>query len=154
MHLSKRATPRGWPIYGIHSMQRQRIRADLIITFKIFTLLLDVDQNLFLPPTRRGLQGTPRYEPPPEERVGVLVRAVIYSIKLPASVVTAPSVNSFKKRLSQVWTEDFPHLPNWLKFVNFCLKYRHFFYCMELLLLINKSSHGIICSCIMRYINR
>ncbi len=33
---------------------------------------------------------------------------------LPASVVTAPSVNVFKKRLEEFWTEIFPHLPHWL----------------------------------------
>ncbi len=30
----------------------------------------------------------------------------------PASVVTAPSVNVFKKRLEKVWTGIFPHLPH------------------------------------------
>ncbi len=39
---------------------------------------------------------------------------VKYWNKLPASVVTAPSVNVFKKRLEEVWTEVFPHLPHWL----------------------------------------
>ncbi len=32
--------------------------------------------------------------------------------KLPASVVTAPSVNVFKKRLEKVGKEVFPHLPH------------------------------------------
>ncbi len=78
--------------------------------------LVDVDPKLFPPPpsTRRGLrghpiQGTPRCEPPPEERV------VKYWTKLPASVVTAPSVKRFKKRLEKVWADVFPHLPHWLK---------------------------------------
>ncbi len=38
-----------------------RVRADLIIAFKIFTGLLNVDPNLFfLPPTRRDLRVYPR----------------------------------------------------------------------------------------------
>ncbi len=32
----------------------------------------------------------------------------------PASVATTPSVNVFKKRLEEVWTGVFPHLPHWL----------------------------------------
>ncbi len=38
------------------------------------------------------------------------VWVVKYWNKLAASVVTAPSVNVFKKRLEKVWTEVFPHL--------------------------------------------
>ncbi len=40
------------------------------------------------------------------------VRVVKYWNKLSASVVTAPSINVFKKRLKKVWTEVFPHLPH------------------------------------------
>ncbi len=42
------------------------------------------------------------------------VRVGKYWNKLPASVVTALSVNVFKKRLDKVWTEGFPHIPHWL----------------------------------------
>ncbi len=45
---------------SLHSLQRRRLRVDLIIAFRIFTGLLDVDPNLFfLPPTCRGLRGYP-----------------------------------------------------------------------------------------------
>ncbi len=37
-----------------------------------------------------------------------------YYGRLPASVVTAPPVNVFKKRLEKVWTEVFSHLPQCL----------------------------------------
>ncbi len=40
------------------------------------------------------------------------VRVVKYYNKLPASVITAPSANVFKKRLEKVWTEVLPHLPD------------------------------------------
>ncbi len=38
------------------------------------------------------------------------VRVVKYLNKLPVSVVTAPSVNTFNERLEEVCTEVFPHL--------------------------------------------
>ncbi len=45
---------------GLHSLQRRRLRDDLITTFKIFKGLLDIDPNLlFLPPALRGLRGHP-----------------------------------------------------------------------------------------------
>ncbi len=50
------------------------------------------------------LQGTLRYEPPPGERVAK------YWDKLQASVVTAPSVNIFKKRLEEVVDRSFSPL--------------------------------------------
>ncbi len=101
-------------------MQRRRLRDDLITAFKIFKGLLDIDPNLFfLPPTRRGLKGHPfkvLQGASHRRRRGsaFLVRVVKYWNKLPASIVTAPSVNDFRKRLEKVWTEVFPHLPHWL----------------------------------------
>ncbi len=45
---------------GLHSLQRRRLRADLITNFEIFTSLLDIDPNLLLlPPARSGLRGHP-----------------------------------------------------------------------------------------------
>ncbi len=60
---------------GPSSSQRQRLRADLVIAFKVFKGLKDIDPN-FPPsrltwPKRAPLQGTPRCEPPPKERVGI-----------------------------------------------------------------------------------
>ncbi len=60
---------------GLHSLQRRRLRDDLLTAFKIFKGLLDIDMNLFFPssrstrPKRAPLQGTPRCEPPPKVRV-------------------------------------------------------------------------------------
>ncbi len=39
---------------GLHSPQRRRLRADLIATFKMSTVLLDADPSFFLPPTQSG----------------------------------------------------------------------------------------------------
>ncbi len=76
--------------------------------------LLDIDPNLFfLSPVLRDLRGHP-YKVPQgashRRRRGSAfsVRVVKYWNKLPASVVTAPSVNVFKKRLDEVWIEVFP----------------------------------------------
>ncbi len=88
--------------------------------FKIFTNLSGIDPNSFnLPPTRRGLRGHPfkvLQDASHHRRRGSAFsgRVVIYWNKLPASVVTAPSVNVFKKRLEKVLTEVFPNLPQGL----------------------------------------
>ncbi len=101
---------------GLHSLQRRLLRTNLITAFKIFKGLLDIDTNLFfLPPARRGLRGHPYkvLQGASHRRRGGLafsVRVVKYWNKLPASVVTAPSVNVCKKRLGKVWTEVFPPL--------------------------------------------
>ncbi len=97
-------------------LQRRRLQADLITALKIFTGLLDIDPNLFfLPPARSD----PRVHPYKVLRgashrrmrgSAFSVRVVKYWNKLPALVVTAPSVNVLKK----VWTETFSHLPHWL----------------------------------------
>ncbi len=47
-------------LLGLHSLQRRRLRVDLITAFKIIMGLLDVDPNLpFLPPLVAALEGTP-----------------------------------------------------------------------------------------------
>ncbi len=103
---------------GLHSLQRRRLRDALITAFKIFKGLLDIDPNLFfLPPARRGLRRHPFKVLQGASRLrrrgsAFSVRVVKYWNKLPASVVTAPSVNVFRKRLEEVWTEVFPHIPH------------------------------------------
>ncbi len=100
-----------------HSLQRHRLKADLITAFKILTGLLHIDPNLFsLPLARSGLRGHPSkvFQGASQRRrreSAFSMRVVKCCNKLPASVVTAPSVNVFKKRLENVWTEVFTHLP-------------------------------------------
>ncbi len=102
---------------GLYSLQRRRLRDDLITAFKIFKGLLDIDPNLFcLPPARRGLRGHPfnvLQGASHRRRRGSAfsVRVVKYWNKLPASVFTDPSVNFFKKRLEKAWTEVFLKSP-------------------------------------------
>ncbi len=46
---------------SLHSLQKRRLRSNLITAFKIFMGLLDMNSNLFfLPPTRRGLRRYPK----------------------------------------------------------------------------------------------
>ncbi len=100
----------------LHSFLRRRLRVDLITAVKVFTGLLDVDPNMFfLPPTRRDLRGHPyKVLQGTSHRLrgsAFSVGVVKYWSMVPASVVTAPSVNVFKKKLEKVWTEVFPYLP-------------------------------------------
>ncbi len=93
-------------------LQWRRLRVDLIMAFKIFKGLLDID-----PPARRGLRGHPFKVLQGASRLrrrgsAFSVRIVKYWNKFPASVITAPSVNVFRKRLEKVWTEVFSHLPH------------------------------------------
>ncbi len=92
---------------GLHCLQRRRHRADLIIALKIFMGLLGID-----PPARRGLRGHPfkvLQGASRRRRRGSAFSVKCWN-KLPASTVTVPSANVFKKRLEKVWAKIFPHL--------------------------------------------
>ncbi len=112
---------------GLCSLQRRRLRADLITAFKIFNGRLDIDPNLFfLLSARCGLRGH-HYKvlqgASHRRRRGLAfsMRALKYWNTLPAAVVTSPSVNVFKKSLEKVWTELFPHIPHRLNaHLSFC----------------------------------
>ncbi len=88
--------------------QRRWLRTDLITAFKIFKGILDIDLNLFfLPPAQCGLRGHPykvlQFASHRRKRGSAFsVRVVKYWNKLQASVVTAPSVDVFKKRMEKV----------------------------------------------------
>ncbi len=76
-----------------------------------------IQTYFFLPASRRGLRGHPfkaLQGVSHRRRRGSAfsMRVVKYWNKLPASVVTAPSVNVFKKRLEEIWIEVFYHLPH------------------------------------------
>ncbi len=65
-------------LVSISQKELRRLRSDLVTAFKIFTGLLDIDPNLFFSSSRSNrlkrapLQGNPRREPPPKERVVIL----------------------------------------------------------------------------------
>ncbi len=93
---------------GLHSLQRRRLKAELITALKISKGLLDIDPNLFfLPSARCGLRRHPYvvFQGASHRRrrgLAFSVRVVKYWKKLPISVITAPSVNVFKKRVEKV----------------------------------------------------
>ncbi len=105
---------------GLHSLQQPRLQAGLFTAFKIFTSHLDIYRNLlFLLLARSGRRGHPykvlQGASHRQRRESAFsVRVVKYWSKRPDSVVTAPSVNVFKKGLEKVWIEVFPHFPHWL----------------------------------------
>ncbi len=97
------ATTSGWPAYRLQNIYEP---------FGYWSELV------FLPSALRGLrehsykvlQGASHRR---SRGSSFSTRALKYWNKLPASVVTAPSVNVFKKRSEKVWTEVFPHLLHW-----------------------------------------
>ncbi len=98
---------------GLRSWQRRRVRADLVIAFKIFTDLLDVapifcSSHSWLPKTT-PLPGPPRSEPSPEETIDHFGEGS-------KILVEVSDFNIFKKRLDQAWTDIFPYLLVWHRF--------------------------------------
>ncbi len=102
---------------GLHSLQWQRLRADLITAFKMFKGLLDIDPNLFfLPPARRGLRGHPykllQCASHRRRRESAFsVKVVKYRNRLPSSAVIAPSVNISRKGWRKFGQMFFPISP-------------------------------------------
>ncbi len=99
---------------NLFSLERRRLRADLILAFKIFKGEVNLNSFEFflrLPRaslrghTYRLLQGRSRLR----RRSGAfLVRVVKFWNRLPAHLVLSPSVSIFKKQLDSRWSEIFP----------------------------------------------
>ncbi len=102
---------------NIPSLERRRLRADLILALKIFKGEVELNPSEFiLHPPRAGLRGhTYRLLQGPSRlrrRSGAFsVRMVKYWNILPAHLVLAPSVSIFKKQLDRHWFEIFPAAP-------------------------------------------
>ncbi len=83
---------------------------------------MDLDPSLFLiPPVRPGLRGHPfKVLQGPSRRLrrksSFSIRGIIYWTRLPTPIVTAPSVNSFKRQLDPTWEELFPEVRNYPTF--------------------------------------
>jgi len=95
---------------GIYSLERRRLRGDLIETFKILTGTENVNYSKFfeLADVTSGLRGhsLKLFKP----RCRTTVRQNFFSLrivnewnKLPLDVMEAPSINMFKNRLDQHW---------------------------------------------------
>ncbi len=98
---------------NLFSLERRRLRADLIQAFKIFKGEVDFNPSeFFLRPPRAGLRGHPyRLLQGPSRfrrRSGAFsFRIVEFWNRLPARLVLAPSVSIFKKQLDRHWSEIF-----------------------------------------------
>ncbi len=102
---------------NLFSLERRRLRADLILAFKSFKGEVDLNPaEFFLRLPRAGLRGHAyRLLQGPSRlrrRSRVFsVRVVKYWNRLPAHLVLAPSVSIFKKQLDRHWFEIFPAAP-------------------------------------------
>ncbi len=102
---------------NLFSLERRRLRADLILAFKIFKVEVDLNPSeFFLHPPQAGLQGhTHRFLQEPSRlrrRSGAFsVRVVKYWNRLPSHLALTPSVSIFKKQLDRHWFEIFPAAP-------------------------------------------
>ncbi len=102
---------------NLFSLERRRLRADLILAFKIFKGEVDLNPSeFFLRPPRAGLRGhTSRLLQGPSRlrrRSGAFSRRVVkFWNRLPAHLILSPSVSIFKKQLNRQWSEIFPAAP-------------------------------------------
>ncbi len=102
---------------NLFSLERRRLRTDLILAFKIFKGEVDLNlTDFFLRPPRAGLRGhTHRLLQGPSRlrrRSGAFsVRVVKYWNRLPVHLILSPSVPIFKKQLDRQWSEIFPAAP-------------------------------------------
>ncbi len=102
---------------NLFSLERRRLRADLILPFKIFKCEVDLNPSeFFLRPPRAGLRGhTYRLLQGPSRlrrRSGAFSVCIVkFWNRLPAQLVLAPSVSIFKKQLDRHWFEIFPAAP-------------------------------------------
>ncbi len=95
-------------------MERRRLRADLILAFKIFKGEVDLNPSeFFLHPPPAGLRGhIYRLLQSLRRRSGAFsVRIVKYWNRLRAHLVLAPSCSILKKHLDLHWFEIFPAAP-------------------------------------------
>ncbi len=101
----------------LFSLERRRLRADLILAFKIFKGEVDLNPSeFFLRPPRAGLrghtyrllQGTSRLR---RSSGAFSIRIVKFWNRLSAHLVLSPSVSIFKKHLDHQWSEIFPAAP-------------------------------------------
>ncbi len=102
---------------NLFSLERRRLRADLIRAFKLFKGEVGLNpSNFFLRPPRVGLRGhTYRLLQGPsrlQHMSGAFsVRVVKFWNRLPAHLVLSPSVSIFKKQLDRQWSEIVPAAP-------------------------------------------
>ncbi len=103
---------------GLHSLRRRRLRGDRIVVCNMFSGGFDLYPSLFfIPPVRPGLSGLPlNVLQGPSRRLqrksSFSTRVVKYWNRLPTPIVTAPSLNSFKRQLDSDSEEQFAEVPS------------------------------------------
>ena len=98
----------------LFSLKRRRLRGDLIEAFKILNDRTDVDKSLFF--THAPSSGTRGHSQKlQKEHCRLDCRKYFFSLRvvtcwnhLPESIVSAPSISSFKERLDSAWETLFP----------------------------------------------
>ena len=98
------------------SLEHRRARGDMIETFKYMNGYYDTERPLFEKTTSEQLRGHPLKLKKQRHRLNIRANYFSHRIvntwnSLPASIVTAPSVDSFKRRLDNHW-RDLPTLFN------------------------------------------
>ena len=101
---------------NLFSMERRRLRGDLIVTFKIIKGFSETGKQLFSLNTNLALRGHELKLLKPRAmtrlRANFISHRVINSWnKLPPKVVLATTVVAFKKLLDECWEALFPDLP-------------------------------------------
>ncbi len=106
--------------FHIFSLERRRLRGDLILAYNIFHGRLDLPQaEFFEAPAERGLRG---HDFKLRHRsFRLLRRQAAFSVRLPISwnrlpmeIVNAPTLNTFKRLLELAWISLFPSLTSML----------------------------------------
>ena len=94
---------------GLTSLEKRRVRGDLIETFKIIHGYENVDRETFFE-LARGSTRSNTLKIRKRDHVRTLVRGSSFTVRvvntwnsLPENVVSAPSISTFKKRLDMYW---------------------------------------------------
>ena len=97
---------------GIYSLEKRRLRGDLIETYKIVHGLENVDREIFFR-MRDGITRTNTLKLEKRGHWRTNLRANAFSIRvvnhwneLPEEIVCAPSVSAFKERLDRYWATE------------------------------------------------
>ncbi len=92
---------------GLNSLNRHRLRGDLLVAHNVFSRGLDLDPgHFFIPPVQPNLRGHPFKVLQGPSRC-LRGRVVKFWNRLPTFIVTIPSVNSVKRQLDPAWVDVF-----------------------------------------------
>ncbi len=102
---------------NIFSLERRRLRGDLILAYNIFHGRLDLPHaKFFEAPAKRDLRGHDcklrhRFFRLLRRKAAISVRLPISWNKLPMEIVNSPTLDTIKRLLDSAWFSLFPSLP-------------------------------------------